>query len=163
MHTSIFLLLVTLTGFTNIETKDNDATTKFLIESVDARMMDLEEGKLASERGTTPEIRNYGKLMIDDQTMLLEKIRELAKLKKVDLPSAISNRKMRGLKNLKKKSGKSFDKRFMYMITIDHKRDVRIFKKATEIEDVQVKAFAKEYLPLIQSHLDKIRSIKEST
>lgn len=152
-----------LSGLSKVEIKNHDAIAKFLIESADARMMDTEEGRLAGERGTTPEIRKYGKLMVADQTMLLEKIRQLAKAEQVELPSAISDKKMRGLKALKEKNDESFDKKFMKMMIIDHKRDVGIFKRATESDSPQVKSFAKEYLPLIQSHLDTIRSIKEST
>ena len=52
-------------------------------------------------------------------------------------------------------TGKKFDKKFLKMIKIDHKRDVRQFTKATEFEDAETKKFATENLPLIQSHLDK--------
>src|SRR5688572_33066010 len=42
--------------------------SEFLTEAADARMMDLEQGKLAKERGTTAAIRQYGEWMITDQT-----------------------------------------------------------------------------------------------
>lgn len=160
MKRTLSFFLIIASSIAVVSAKSKDPVTKFLLESSDARRMDREEGKLAAERGTTEEIRQYGTLMITDQTMLLAKLEALAEQKKVVLPTTISKKKTKGLHRLEAKHEKDFDKKFISMITIDHKRDVRIFKRATNSKDLQVKAFAVEYLPLIQSHLDKIRKIK---
>lgn len=78
------------------------------------------------------------------------------------LPETISNDKQDGLDELQKKSGKEFDEKFIKMMTIDHKRDIKDFKKATKYKDQEVASFASKYLPLIQSHLDKIIQIHEN-
>ena len=46
------------------------------------------------------------------------------------------------------------------MIIADHERDLKLFKKAAQCNDPEVSAFAKRYLPLIQSDLEKIKKIK---
>lgn len=137
---------------------DDDAA--FLVKSADARMMDSREGKLAVTRGTTAAIRNYGSLMVKDQAMLLDKIKMLAASKKISLPSDISNDKQEGHEDLKGKSTEDFDKKFIKMMVIDHERDIKLFKKAAKSEDKEIRIFAEKYLPLIQSHLDKINLIK---
>jgi putative membrane protein len=134
--------------------------SKFLTEAADARMMDIEEGKLAKERGTTPEIRQYGEWMITDQSRLLKELRVLAASKNIVLPNTLSNEKADGLEDLKEKEGEDFDDKFIKMITQDHKRDVDEFEDATDFKDKDVKKFAETNLPLIQSHLDKIQQIK---
>ncbi|MEO6315741.1 MAG: DUF4142 domain-containing protein [Chitinophagaceae bacterium] len=132
---------------------------EFLVKSADARMMGGEEGKLATQKGTTAAVRAYGQLMIKDQAMLLKKIRVLASELKISLPNAISEDKQDGKKDLMEKTGKDFDEKFKDMMKIDHERDVKLFKKATEYGEPRVAAFAVKYLPLIQSHLDKVNKL----
>lgn len=137
-----------------------ESVTKFLIEAADARLMDSEQGKLARERGTTEEIRSYGRWMMRDQSKLLQEIQVIAKSKSIQLPSAISEEKSKGLEELKKLKGAEFDKKFTKMICIDHKRDVKEFKKASKFEDADVKQFASQYLPTIEAHLERIQEIE---
>ena len=122
-------------------------------------MMDIYEGKLAVEKGTSSSLRAYGKLMVTHQTMLLVAIKALAVKKNITLPKGISNKKENGRDNLDEKSGKDFDKKFAKMMAIDHKRDVKLFKQAIDFEDFEVSQFAKKYLPTIQTHLDRIDAI----
>ncbi|CAN5162533.1 hypothetical protein BH09BAC3_BH09BAC3_17640 [soil metagenome] len=140
----------------------NEDVAEFLVKSADARMMDAKEGRLATKKGTTSAVRNYGKLMLKDQETLLKKIKVLAAKKNVTLPTGISDKKADGRDDLAKESGKDFDQKFIKMITVDHERDVKMFKKAIDLEDKEVKEFAQKYLPLIQSHLDKSNAIKDA-
>ena len=137
------------------------ATAEFLVKSADARMMDMQEGKLASSRGTTKAVRQYGALMVKDQTMLLSKIRKLAASKHISLPAGISAQKQDGREDLTSKNGKAFDKKFIKMMRIDHERDVKIFKKASSSNDKEIRMFAIANLPIIQSHLDKVNQLRE--
>jgi putative membrane protein len=141
---------------------DNDIS-EFLTKAADARMMDIEQGKLASARGTTPEIKQYGERMIKDQTKLLHEIRVLAASKNIALPATLSEDKADGLEDLREKEADAFDKKFIRMMTIDHKRDVREFEDATEFKDRDVQKFATTYLPLIEAHLEQVQELKDKT
>ena len=77
------------------------------------------------------------------------------------LPSRTSEEKEKALINLKEKTGKDFDMKFLGMIKTDHIRDVKEFKEATECSDKQIKAFAAKHLPLMESHLKGVNNIKE--
>lgn len=150
-------------SFCNNTKEDPKEITEFITEMADARMMDREEGQLAAMKGTTAEIQNYGKLMVKDQTYLLEELNNLAMSKNVVLPKEISMEKMKQLKKLQKKEGADFDKKFLSMIKIDHKRDVRKFTKATKFEDETVHKFASKHLPMITSHLEGVQQIKKNS
>lgn len=141
----------------------NKDVAEFLVAAADARMMDSKEGKLAITKGTTNEIQSYGQSMVKDQALMLEKIQQLAKARNISLPSSISNEKQDGYNDLAGKQGKEFDKKFCKMMIIDHKRDVKMFENAIDLNDPEVSAFAKNYLPMIQSHLDSITAIDENT
>ncbi|MEO5979043.1 MAG: DUF4142 domain-containing protein [Chryseolinea sp.] len=133
----------------------------FLVKSADARMMGASEGKLALQKSANASIKKYGQLMIDDQRMLLAKIKSLASKKGISLPAKISDKKEDGREDLAKEGVEDFDKKFVKMMIIDHERDIKLFDKATTSTDPDIRVFAGKYLPLIKSHLEKIEAIKD--
>ena len=98
--------------------------------------------------------------MVNDQTEMLHEIKKLAALKNIKVPDELGPEKAEGLRELKEVHGKSFDKKFIKMMIIDHKRDVKKFERATRSADADVQVFATKYLPYVQSHLDKIKALK---
>jgi putative membrane protein len=146
----------------NINSSIDEEVSEFLTEAADARMMDIEEGKLAVSKGSTPAIRIYGEQMVKDQTRMLTELRILAASKNIILPNVLSHKKANELEDLKEKTGEEFDKKFMDMMRIDHKRDVDEFEDALDFKDPDIKQYAKNYLPVVQSHLDNIEALKES-
>jgi putative membrane protein len=55
---------------------------------------------------------------------------------------------------LKTKSGDSFDKAFAETMVSDHKEAVALFEKAsTDLDDADLKEFAKKTLPTLKHHL----------
>jgi putative membrane protein len=141
--------------------KIDEEVADFLVKSADARMMDKLEGGLASKKGTTAAVRQYGMLMVKDQTVLLDKLKVLAAERKISLPGGISNKKETGRQDLSGKTGEDFDKLFIKMMRIDHERDVKMFTEATGSDDKGIRLFASRYLPMIQLHLDKINALEK--
>jgi putative membrane protein len=146
----------------NLNSAIDEEISEFMTEAADARMMNIEQGKLAKEKGSTAAVRQYGEWMISDQTRLLKELRILAAEKNIMLPSTLSNKKAKALEDLREKEGEKFDKEFIQMMTIDHRRDVRGFDDATDFKDKDIQKFATTNLPMIQSHLDKIRQIEDA-
>lgn len=144
------------------KTTIDEATVGFIKEMAEARLMDLEEGKAAEQRSTTRALKDYGSLMVADQTKMLDELQKIAELKNVEIPAWLGPEKAEGLKDLKKMHGKSFDKKFIRMMIIDHKRDVQEFEKATQSGDADIQVFATKYLPVVQSHLEKIKTLKKN-
>jgi putative membrane protein len=146
----------------NINSAIDEKISVFLTEAADGRMIDIEEGKLAKSRGTSSEIRKYGERMVNDQTRLLHEIRVLAAAKNITLPNAMSNDNKNSLKDLHGEEGDDFDEKFVRIMIRDHKHDIREFEKASDFKDKDVRQFASQYLPLIESHLNQIEEIKEN-
>ncbi len=134
-------------------------SAEFLVKIGDGRLMGIKEGQAAQSQGSTPEVRTYGKLMVNDQKRLLAVMKTLAVHKKIQLPEAISDDKKEGLKDLLDKKGKDFDEKFIKMMRIDHERDIRLFTDALHLKDDEIRAFAIKYLPLIKDHLDKLNTL----
>jgi len=133
----------------------------FLITAADGRMMGILEGKAALEKGTTKEIKDYGQLMIKDQKTMLAGLKNIAQQLSVTLPDSISEEKQDGLEDLMEKDSRKFDKKFVKMMKIDHRRDVRLFSKAQAYDNPKIKAFASQYLPMVESHLAKVKVLRK--
>ena len=139
----------------------NQDVADFLVQAADARMMDSKEGALATKKGVTEEIKNYGVLMIKEQALLFDEIKRLALARHITLPAETSADKKDGFADLNSKEGKDFDNKFIKMMKIDHERDIKAFAKASTLPDKEVNQFAAKYIVMIQSHLDKINAVKE--
>jgi len=138
----------------------NDA--EFLVKAADGRLMDIKEGKLAIQKGTTEDIKEYGRLMVRDQNILLRELKKIANEKQITLPSTISQEKLQGNNELDKLFGEAFDKKFIKMMRIDHSRDVKLFEGTRNLKDEEIRVFAKNNLPMVQTHLDRINEIRGS-
>lgn len=133
----------------------------FIIETAHARMMDWSQGNLAAEKGTSGRYRQYGKRMMRDQSKLMDELKVLAANKNIVLSEELSEEKAEELTKLKACSGESFDRRFRRTIIKDHKRDIHLFKQASESTDPEIREFAKRHLPLLEDHLQAARDLNQ--
>lgn len=137
------------------------AVQDFISEISEARIMDREEGKLAAQRGTSRSIKDYGKKMVEDQTEMLKELKEIASERDLKVESELGKRKAMGLSDLEALHGKNFDSKFVRMMIVDHRRDIRKLEKATRSDDADIQVFATKYLPVVQKHLEEIEAIKK--
>lgn len=137
-------------------------TKDFLVDISEARIMDMKEGELAEQRATSRALKNYGSLMVADQTEMLRGLNRIAKSKHIIISKSLGEEKAEGLADLKEEHGEDFDSKFIKMMIIDHKRDVKILEKATQSGDADIQVFATKYLPVIKSHLEKIQAIRKN-
>jgi putative membrane protein len=146
----------------NLNSSIDEGISKFMTEAADARLMGIEEGKLALERATNDLVKNYAQNLINDNTKLLKDLRTLAAQKNIVLPTTISNEKADGLNDLREKEGKEFDGKFIKMIQRDHKRDLDEFEAAADFNDRDVQQFAQRNVEFFEKHLSQIDQVKES-
>ena len=63
------------------------------------------------------------------------------------------------IEKLNNLNGSSFDKAYVDMMIADHQNAVSLFEKATQSTDVEVKAYANKYLPVLKKHLKQIKAL----
>lgn len=153
---------VKLAHQTNLNSSIDERISKFMTEAADARMMDIEEGKLAMQKGTNDLVKNYAQQLIEDNTKLLKELRSLAGQKNITLPTTLSNDKADGLNDLRDQEGKEFDEKFIRMIQRDHKRDLDEFEEAADFNDRDIQQFAQRNISLFEKHLSKVDQVEES-
>lgn len=146
----------------NLNNSIDERISEFMTEAADARLMDIEQGKLALEKGTNDLVKNYAQKLLDDNTKLLKELRTLAAQKNIVLPTTLSNEKADGLNDLREEEGEAFDKEFIKMIQRDHKRDLDKFEEAADFNDRDVQQFAQRNVGLFEKHLAQIDQVEES-
>jgi predicted outer membrane protein len=69
----------------------------------------------------------------------------------------------RDYRRLARASGEEFDREYVDLLVEQHERDVRMFEKAAQnAQDNDVRTFASNHLPALQTHLDRANSLMKS-
>jgi len=140
----------------------DDNTKDFAKEAATGGMMEVELGNIAMKNSATQQVKDFGKMMVDDHTKLNNQLKDLATKKNVDLPTTVTNDQQKEIDKLSKKTGANFDKDYVDIMIDDHKKDISAFKKAGDkLSDSDFKTFIMNALPTLQKHLDAIQSIKK--
>lgn len=134
--------------------------SSFYKKAAEAGNEEVELGKLASEKGTSAGVKEFGAMMVKDHGMAGEKLKAIATTKSVDLPTGAGMGGMATKAKLEVLSGETFDKSYIKGQLKAHHDTMELFN--TEIasgQDTEAKAFAKSTLPTVKAHikaLDKL-------
>lgn len=140
----------------------DDKTKDFANEAATGGMMEVELGNIAMKNAKSQDVKDFGKMMVDDHTAINNQLKDLASKKMVNLPTTVTDKQQKEIDNLSKKTGADFDKDYVSMMIDDHKNDIAAFKKnGDKLTDADFKAFITNALPTLQKHLDAIQSIKK--
>lgn len=142
----------------------NASDKKFVREAAQGGMAEVELGKLATEKASSPEVKKFGQRMVDDHSKANDQLKEVASSQGIMLPSKLSAKDEMTKERLSKLSGEQFDKAYMSDMVKDHTQDVADFQQeATSASDPAVKEFAEKTLPVLKSHLREAKQIEPTT
>lgn len=99
-------------------------------------------------------------MMVKDHSAANEKLQSIAAAKGITLPTSASVGQMASKAKLDVLSGSTFDKSYIKGQVRAHEQTVGLFRKEiTSGQDPDAKAFAKDTLPTVRSHLKAIKAI----
>lgn len=135
------------------------ADQQFVEHAAQGGMAEVALGRLASERGTHPQVKGFGERMVADHGKANDALKTLAAAKGVAWPQEPDRSHKRDTERLAKLSGAAFDRAYMKHMVDDHQKDVQDFEKASkDAKDAELRAFAGQTLPVLQEHLRLARS-----
>lgn len=133
---------------------------KFVKEAAQGGMAEVELGQLAVAKGSSADVKAFGQRMVDDHTQASDKLKQLASKKGIQLPSNLDAKDRATKLRLSKLSGEQFDKAYMQDMVQDHKKDVAAFEQESNSgADADIKNFARQTLPTLESHLKAAETI----
>ncbi len=134
----------------------------FMNDAAPGGLAEVELGRLAAERATSPQVKQFAQQMIEDHSKAGKKLVQLAQLKKVKLPPGILPQAKQTREKLSKLSGENFDREYVKAMVQVHEKDVAAFAAVSQnATDADVKTFAAATLPTLQHHLEMIRALAQ--
>jgi putative membrane protein len=127
---------------------------RFVMEAAKGGMAEVELGKVAADKATSPDVKKFGQRMADDHGKANDELKTLAQNKNITLPTTLDPQHKATVDRLSKLSGEAFDRAYMQEMLRDHRKDVSEFRTESKAgKDPDVKAWAAKTLPTLDEHL----------
>ncbi len=130
-----------------------------------ANTYDMETGALAEKKGTTKEVREFGKMLVGDHRHVRTLGRDLARSLNVTptppAESALATAHADAMRTLKKATGTEFDRAFLAHEVAFHSAviDAVTTTLLPAIQNAQVKELVTKVAPAFVAHRDKAQSM----
>jgi putative membrane protein len=132
----------------------------FATKAAQGGMAEVKLGNLAKEKASSPDVKSFGEMMVEDHTKANDELKQIASKKGMTLPTSVDAKSQATYDRLSKLSGADFDRAYMKDMVADHRMDVNEFKKQSERGmDPDLKEFATKTLPTLQKHLQTAESV----
>jgi putative membrane protein len=139
--------------------KSIDST--FLMNAAQGGMAEVQLGKLASEKAAGADVKAFGQQMVQDHSKANNELKSVAAKQGMTVPTTLMPKDQALMMKLQGESGEQFDQTYVRAMVKDHEEDIKEFQKEVKNgADPQVKDFASRTLPVLESHLEKIKSIQ---
>jgi putative membrane protein len=127
---------------------------------------EIEAAQLAKQKASSPAVRDFAGRMIDEHSTMLDRRRELASRLTIhpqtpQLAAAMKETHQETMEELRKKSGRDFDRAYMeYQVTM-HDQAARLAEETGEAaENSRIKQHLMEAKSNIQSHLAQAKTVQ---
>ena len=151
------------TGAAATGTAVDEKDAKFATDVANAGMAEVALGKIAAEKATNPQVKDFGNMMVTDHSKANEELMAIAKKKNITLPTAPDQEHQKKAADLSAKSGKEFDKDYVDAMVDGHKKVASLLEDGSKnCKDTELMAFATKTLPVVKAHLAKIEAIQKS-
>ena len=135
----------------------------FIKKAADGGMTEVELGRLASEKGGSDEVKDFGKQMVDDHGKINDNLKEVAAKMNVTVPEKVSAKHHATIEKMSGMSGADFDKAYVKMMVKDHKKDIAEFEKADkQVKNEDLKKFIEDSMETMKGHLEKIEKFDQA-
>ncbi len=141
----------------------DEADAKFTTEAAVGGMAEVELGKMALEKSSNPQVKEFATMMVKDHGMANTELMAIAKQKNITLPTTVDDEHKKKMEDLSKKTGADFDKAYVSAMVDGHKSTLKLMEdESKDGKDADLKAFATKTTPIVQSHLQMINKINDS-
>ena len=135
-------------------TAKQEADALFMVKTTSNALLEVELGKLAQARATTPVVRTYGASLVQNRLELLAALRALATVKSLTVPAALGDDEQAAYHEVSTQTGAQIDKRVMALLVKTQKQDEDGFDDMSDdAYDGDIRGFAAKYLSPVQEQL----------
>jgi putative membrane protein len=132
----------------------------FAMMAAEGGLEEVQLGKLAADRATSPEVKQLAQRLVKDHTTANQELLTIAERKDIDVPKKLDGMHEDVVKLFSKLEGASFDREYLRYQVMHHEKDTAGFAlQAKQGQDPDLKAFAAKQLPILQGHLQQLRDL----
>ncbi len=133
---------------------------EFIQKAAVSGLYEVEASELAILQATTPEMRDFAQLMVDDHGDALRSLEDLARKKGAAIPKETDTEHQSRISSLRDMHGLEFDREYRAQQITAHKDAIALFERAaSKCEDADLKALAEKLLPTLRDHEEKLNAI----
>jgi putative membrane protein len=123
-------------------------------------MFEVKAGQLAADKATSPDVKQFGQKMVTDHTALNDEMKPIAEKMGVTPSDQLDSKDQASYDKLSGLSGQDFDKEYLRMMVMDHRKDQREFKhEAQSTSDPQLKQAVTKGEKVIAEHLHMVTAL----
>jgi putative membrane protein len=135
------------------------AERNFLQSAAESNATEIRMAQLAEKKSSDEGIKKIGQELVKDHQAQLQQLEKLAASKGVSIVAEPTHNQQRILQSLESKSGADFDKQFIRLTQFAHERSISRFERVSRrATDPDLKSWASQTLPGLQSHLAMLKS-----
>jgi putative membrane protein len=152
--------------------KLSDADLQLIAHYHAENLMEIDLGKLAAKRGTTPAVKQYGDMLVKDHGDFDKKLAALAKKMgqaiPAEKPDPAKKDEMAAMKkraaDLQKLTGANFDREYLSFMVDAHQHAVTaIDADMAAAKNEELATMLREVKPVLQTHHDKAADAQKAT
>lgn len=138
-------------------------TASFLVDAANGGMAEVQLGQLGQEKASSQRVKDFAAMIVSDHQAANDQVKSLAGQRTVALPEMVGDDKMKKIEDVRKKSGREFDRAFMDLMVDEHQAAIDLFEKAqNRANDSGVKTFVDNTLPKLRMHLDSAKAVRDA-
>jgi len=142
-----------------------------------AGLAEVQLGKLAAERGSSPDVKSFGQMMVKDHTQAANELKPIATELKVQQPTQLDQKHKALADKLSKLQGSEFDREYINAMVMGHEEVAAKLRTRVETKtaphdaahaptasgsgEQKLSQWATTVLPTVQKHLDRAREIQK--
>lgn len=146
-----------------LEDSDLEKDSEFAVAAADGGLYEVQVGTLALTKATSPQVKQFAQMMVDDHTKANNELKALASQKGISLPDVMGEKCQKKYYDLDQKEKADFDKEYIDQMVKDHKEDIDKFEdEADKGNDTEVKSWAAGKLAALRHHLEEAERLQET-
>lgn len=136
---------------------------EFVMKAASGGMMEVEASQIAQQNAGHARVKDFADMMVQDHTNVNNELKGFASSRGLMIPEDSLMMKHKSmLDNMRKMTGKAFDKHYIDMMMKDHNKDISEFEKASNnAKDADLKAWAAKTLPTLRMHKDSVQALSK--
>ena len=167
MKTSVLAALAAAAAFASAHAQQGPSDPQIAHIVVTANQVDIEAGKLARKKGSTKDVRDFGKQMVADHTAVNQQATALATKLKVkpegnDTSASLRQGGDANLDKLGKLKGKAFDRAYVDQEVAYHQAVIDAVDRTLipSAKNAELKALIEKVRPALVQHLEHAKHLQ---